>query len=294
MVAAMIADGKKLARVLVPRQLLESTATLLKTRLGGLVGRGIRELPYSRRTNPSRDVARVYFETQKHMKKNAGILLAAPEHIMSFKLCGLQQLSDGNLKEADPMVKIQDWLNVNARDIVDESDFVFSPRTALCFPSGNQTMVDHHPHRWRTIETLLKLVEGNVSSLQFEMKGSIEVKDRQNGGFPFVYFLRRQAEELLLLRIVDQLLSEHSVLPTKQFTEPQLAAIREFISTDRPSEDAVSLVGALTEDQPEVRNTIHLLRGLIVHRILLLTLRKRWSACSSPALQIWIMLLTSI
>ncbi|KAH8712054.1 hypothetical protein GQ44DRAFT_752359 [Phaeosphaeriaceae sp. PMI808] len=243
MVAAELADKKHLARILVPRQLLPSTATLLKARLGGLVGRDVQHLPYSRRTNPSKTVTRAYFDIQNQARKTATIFLGAPEHIMSFKLCGLQHLSDGRLEEAEPMIKIQGWLNENARDIVDESDFVFSPRTALCFPSGNQTIVDGHPYRWRVIEALLKLVESNIPSLQCEVPGSIEIVNRPNGGFPFIFFLQRNAEEQLLSRIVTQILGAHS----------ELAAIGDFISNVRPSEDTVQFV----------KSTIHLLRGLI-------------------------------
>ena len=277
MVAAEIADKKHLARILVPRQLLPSTATLLKARLGGLVGRDIRHLPYSRRTDPSKTATRAYFDIQNHARKNAAIFLAAPEHVMSFKLCGLQHLSDGRLEEAEPMIKIQGWLNENARDVVDESDFVFSPRTALCFPSGNQTIVDGHPYRWRIIETLLKLVESNIPSLQYEVPGSIEVVSRQNGGFPFIFFLQRNVEEKLLSRIVTQVLGEQSIFPIHGFSNSELSAIGDFISNVRPEEEAVQFVKSVMPDQPEIKKIIHLLRGLIVHRILLLTLKKRWN-----------------
>jgi hypothetical protein len=275
MVATELADKKHLARILVPRQLLPSTATLLKARLGGLVGRDIRHLPYSRRTDSSIKVTHAYFDIQKRSRKAAAIFLAAPEHIMSFKLCGLQHLSDGRQEEAEPMIKIQNWVNKYARDLVDESDFVFSPRTALCFPSGNQTLVDGHPYRWRIIEAVLKLVESNIPSMQYELPGSIEVVDRQNGGFPFVFFLRRDVEEELVSRIVTQILGEQSVFPIQSFSGSELAVLASFISDARPSEHAISFVNLL--HQTEIKKTIHLLRGLVVHRILLLTLKKRWN-----------------
>ena len=277
MVAAEIADKKHLARILVPRQLLPSTATLLKAKLGGLVGRDVRHLPYSRRTDASKTVTKAYFDIQNRARKTAAIFLGAPEHIMSFKLCGLQHLSDGRLEEAQPMIKIQGWLNENARDIVDESDFVFSPRTALCFPSGNQTIVDGHPYRWRVIETLLKLVENSIPSLQWEMPGSIEMFYRPNGGFPFIFFLQRNVEEKLLLRVVKQVLDEQLIFPTQKFSNPERSAIGDFICNVRPSEETVQFVKSVMPDKPEIKKIIHLLRGLIVHRILLLTLKKRWN-----------------
>ncbi|PVH96294.1 hypothetical protein DM02DRAFT_687922 [Periconia macrospinosa] len=276
-ITAELADKQHLARILVPRQLLPSTATLLKARLGGLVGRDVRHLPYSRRTDPSKTVTRAYFDIQNKVRKTAAIFLGAPEHIMSFKLCGLQHLSDGRLEEAEPMIKVQGWLNENARDIVDESDFVFSPRTALCFPSGNQTIVDGHPYRWRVIEGLLKLVESNIRSLQYDVPGSIEIVNRPKGGFPFIFFLQRNVEEQLLSRIVTKILDEHSIFPIQSFSDSERSAISDFISNVRPSEDTVQFVKSVMPDQPEIKKIIHLLRGLIVHRILLLALKKRWN-----------------
>jgi hypothetical protein len=274
MVAAEIADKKHLARTLIPRQLLPSTVTLLKARLGGLVGRQIVHLPYSRRTDPSRTITRTYFDVQNRARKLGAIFVAAPEHIMSFKLCGLQHLSDGRQEQAEPMIKVQDWLNSHARDLVDESDFVFSPRTALCFPSGNQTLVDGHPYRWRIIEAVLKLVESNVLLLQHEEPGAIEVVTRPNGGFPFVFFLKRNVEGLLISQVVGQILGEQSVFPLNDFSRSELAAIESFITKDRPSDEDIHFIDSV---KTETRKTIHLLRGLVVHRILLLTLKKRWN-----------------
>jgi hypothetical protein len=172
------------------------------------------------------------------------------------------------------MIKVQDWLNSHARDLVDESDFVFSPRTALCFPSGNQTLVDGHPYRWRIIEAVLKLVESNVLLLQHEEPGAIEVVTRPNGGFPFVFFLKRNVEGLLISQVVGQILGEQSVFPLNDFSRSELAAIESFITKDRPSDEDIHFIDSV---KTETRKTIHLLRGLVVHRILLLTLKKRWN-----------------
>jgi len=50
MVATVLADGENLVRVCVPKALLQQTAQLLQTRLGGLVGRRTGHVPFSRKT----------------------------------------------------------------------------------------------------------------------------------------------------------------------------------------------------------------------------------------------------
>lgn len=50
MVAAVLADGNSLTRLLVPKALLSQAAQILQSRLGGLLGREIIHVPFSRRT----------------------------------------------------------------------------------------------------------------------------------------------------------------------------------------------------------------------------------------------------
>src|ERR1700733_606541 len=72
----------------------------------------------------------------------------------------------------------------------DECGFTLAVKTQLIYPSGSQTTVDGHPHRWETAETLLRLVEGRLWNLQQDFPSSIEVVRRPQGGFPLVFFLR--------------------------------------------------------------------------------------------------------
>ena len=46
MLVAQLANGKNLVRVVVPRPLLLQTAQLLQARLGGLIGRKVKHIPF--------------------------------------------------------------------------------------------------------------------------------------------------------------------------------------------------------------------------------------------------------
>jgi len=119
MVAAVLADGKSLLRLVVPKSLLLQTSQLLQSRLGGLLGREVTHVPFSRRTPTNTATIQEYYRIHQNTQTSSGVMLALPEHILSFKLSGLQRLSDGFIPEAKEMINIQKWLACHARDVLD-------------------------------------------------------------------------------------------------------------------------------------------------------------------------------
>ena len=107
MAVAILADKKQLSRLIVPKALLLQTAQTMQSRLGGLVGREIRHIPFSRRTLTTANMLRLYSEHHREILRCCGVILTTPEHILSYKLSGLQCLADSRLKEAQEMVKFQ-------------------------------------------------------------------------------------------------------------------------------------------------------------------------------------------
>ncbi|OJJ45284.1 hypothetical protein ASPZODRAFT_99177 [Penicilliopsis zonata CBS 506.65] len=278
MIIAELADTQRLARVVVPKALLVQTAHLLQTRLGGLLGREVSHIPFSRKTPTNSDTMKVYFQLHKDIKRSSGVIITLPEHVLSFKLSGLQRLSDKQLQTANQMIKVQSWMQRVCRDILDECDFTLSARTQLVYPSGTQATVDGHPHRWEVAETLLHAVESHLWNLHEQYPYSIDVVHRRQGGFPMVFFLRQDVEEELLTRLVGDILDGRVLLlPTSECTQMELQVIRQFISDDIIPPAALEIVDHLFSDKPAARQVLYLLRGLLVHRILLLTLKKRWN-----------------
>ncbi|KAK6330344.1 hypothetical protein TWF696_003440 [Orbilia brochopaga] len=278
MAAAMLADGKRLLRVVVPRALLLQTVQIIHARLGGLVGREVRHVPFSRQTPTSTEVIKTFHEIHAKILKCSGLMISLPEHTLSFMLSGLQRLSDGRLEEAKPMVRIQGWLERVSRDILDESDFTLAVRTQLIYPSGSQKAFDGHPQRWKTAEALLALVHSYLINLQAMYPRSLEVVERTGGGYPFIYFLRRDAEEALVKRLVNDICSGRtSILPLADAPPNVQRAVKQFISDPRIPPGQVNEIRRLFENNVAIIKTIYLLRGLFVHRILLLALKKRWN-----------------
>ncbi|EER23013.1 hypothetical protein CPC735_020410 [Coccidioides posadasii C735 delta SOWgp] len=277
--AAELADTTRLVRLVVPKALLTQTAQLLHARLGGLVGREIRHVPFSRKTPTNPDMIKQYFDIHREIQHKSGVIITLPEHILSFKLSGLQRLSDSRIAEANAMIKVQGWMQRTCRDVLDECDFTLATRTQLIYPSGSQTAVDGNPFRWETAQELLRLVAGHLWNLQRDFPQSIEVIPRPTkGGFPVVYFLRRDAEDELITRLVKDIMKgQTSILPINNYNPQDRLAIRLFISNVHVQRAITETIGKIFPGNSAARKNIYLLRGLFVHRILLLTLKKRWN-----------------
>ncbi|PWY88271.1 hypothetical protein BO70DRAFT_419943 [Aspergillus heteromorphus CBS 117.55] len=278
MVASALADGKILNRLLVPKALIAQTAQILQARLGGLVGRSLVHIPFSRRTPTTPQVLQEYRALHEDMLKSSGIVLGVPEHSLSFKLSGLQQVSDMKLPEAVKMVAIQTWLDKVGRDILDECDFTLAVKTQLIYPSGSQLVVDGHPDRWEVIMAVLELVAQHLRDLARELPQSIDLVERTATAFPIAYLLRKDVEVVLAERIAEDVcLGRGAILPVRIWDAAEIDVIKQFICQDTLDESVGERAEYLLRDAPKVRKRAHLIRGLLVHRILLLCLKKRWN-----------------
>ncbi|KAF2802818.1 uncharacterized protein BDZ99DRAFT_428253 [Mytilinidion resinicola] len=279
MVAAVLADATQLSRIIVPRSLLLQTAQIFQARLGGLLGRKICHIPFSRKTQANSDTLKKYYSIHQEALKKCSIILGLPEHLMSFRLSGLQRVSDDRLAEAGWMVNIQRWLSKVSRDVLDECDITLAVRTQLIYPSGSQSAVDGNPYRWQTAEAILRLVDSNLTALRYRFPQSIEVVRRPSGGYPFIYLLRRDVEDALIEQLVKEICSGRtSVLPAaNECSKDDRSAIKHFISEAKVCDDIIKRVHGMFPGKPACLQILRLLRGLFVHRILLLTLKKRWN-----------------
>jgi hypothetical protein len=282
MASVLLANGESLARVIVPKSLRLQTAQLLQARLGGLLNRPIRHIPFSRRTATSPEHIAAYWNLHKTALKNGAVIICQPEHNLSFMLSGRQRLLDNNFEEAKPMIEAYSWITSRSRDVLDESDYTLAVRTQLIYPSGAQVSVDGHPHRWQVAEALLHVVDENVDVLARTHPFSIEIVRRPGGGYPVIHFLRRDVENELIRRLTADILSGRGgILPMKSFEAADRIAIKKFIQNDgnarkiRPK--TIEHIRNLCPSRPAIRQTVYLVRGLLVNRILMMTLKKRWN-----------------
>lgn len=278
MVAAVLANGKSLTRLTVPMALLLQTAQILQSRLGGLLGREIRHIPFSRGTGIDLSTIEAYRTLHEEVLNGSGVILALPEHLLSFKLSGLQCLSDSRHREAGLMIGVQTWLTRISRDVLDECDFTLAVKTQLIYPSGSQTSVDGHPFRWEIAQSVLSLAETHLWKLRDEYPNSVEVVKKPDAGFPVFYFLRKDAETALVARLVDEICAGNTpVLPMQRYTAGERDLVKAFISAAKVDRETVRTVTIMFLGKPSIAKKLLLLRGLFVHNILLLCLKKRWN-----------------
>ncbi len=278
MAVAFLANKKQLVRLVVPKALLLQTAQTVQSRLGGLVGREIRHVPFSRRTSTTPDMLRLYSRHHKEILHCSGVILTTSEHILSYKLSGLQRLADSKLEEAQVMVKFQSWLTNTCRDVLDESDFTLAVKTQLIYPSGPQISVDGHPHRWQVAQMLLSLVEDHLPDLQSNFPRSIEVVKRPHG-FPIVHFLRPDVEDALNQRIINDICDgQMSFLRLADSTSTaRKREIKRVLSDGKLDHKLIERASVYFTDKSSARKNMLLVRGLLLNRILLLCLKKRWN-----------------
>ena len=206
-VATALADGTKLVRVVVLKPLCGQMFQTLVQRLGGLVNRRIFYMPFSRKVNlTSLQIKRVRWILQE-CRDMGGILVVQPEHILSFKLLGLERLHnaerrDPNLKTrqwpkdeemlvARLLIDVQLWLKKNSRDILDESDEILNSRHELIYTIGNSKPVEHHPQRWLVVQELLTLM-GSILNQRRPNPRAFEIeksKYSRCGGFSSIRIL---------------------------------------------------------------------------------------------------------
>jgi hypothetical protein len=275
MVALELANNN-LCRIVVPRPLLLQSAQIMQAKLGGLLNREIIHVPFSRKTPTNKAMMHTFRQLHDHTQKQNGIILALPEHVLSFRLSGLHRLCDGRMEEAATMITTQAWFDHNARDVLDECDVSLAIRTQLIYPSGSQQTVDGHPFRWQTVQAILDLVSTYLNELMQRFPSSIEVVER--AGFPLVYFLRKDAEDYLIAQISRKICAGQTViLPVGSFSMTAQKDILDFITLPMVNADVTERVLSMFTEKRHLTDVVLHLRGLLVHRILLSTLKKRWN-----------------
>jgi hypothetical protein len=283
-VVAVLADGTRLVRVIVPKALTAQMFHLLADCLGGLVNRRIYFIPFSRslevnheKVAPLHEKVAALHEVMSECMKERGILVVQPEHILSLKLVSVEkqlpQAEAGQL--ANSLLKLHTWLHSHSRDILDESDEILHVRYQLVYTIGLQQHMEGFPDRWTTTEQVLGLVNKHGSPLRELFPLGVEYDRGPSGSFPHLRILHADAGEQLISWIVEDVIKGR--LPNFNFGQLRSGirdAIRSFISRENVPPAKVQLVKDYSQKTP-VWGGLLLLRGLLATGILLYAFRER-------------------
>ncbi|EEB90513.1 hypothetical protein MPER_11269, partial [Moniliophthora perniciosa FA553] len=126
MVAATLADGTKLPRILVLKSLATQTFSLLVERLSTLSNREILHLPFSRDVEVGQTQVQLIRHVYEQAISSHAILVAQPEHVLSYELMTVDRLLSSHTQlegeAARQLMETRLWLEANTRDVLDESD----------------------------------------------------------------------------------------------------------------------------------------------------------------------------
>lgn len=151
--------------------------------------------------------------------------------------------------------------------------------------SGPQLSVDGAPHRWLIIQELLHLFEEHLPSIRKEFPFSVEVVPRPwEKAFPMAFFLRKDAEDEFHRLIIEDIVNSRtsflrlseSGIPPKKVRK----TVRQFLSeasTKTQDKDGLKDVVSLFADRDSAGKTLLLVRGLILNKILLFCMKRRYN-----------------
>lgn len=232
-VATALADGKRLVRVVVLKPLSGQMFQMLVQKLGGLINRRIFFMPFSRSVGMDMKKATLIRETYQDFMRSRGVLLIQPEHILSFKLIGLEWLynqthkinnrnHNDNSREdgvADILLDTQRWLEENSRDILDESDEILNIRHELIYTIGNPKQIEGHPDRWLIVQEVFDLIRQHLRSTMNNARNFEVGAFEHPGCFPLIRILNRAAGQKLLDYVVSKIID--GTLPFRPRSDSQ-------------------------------------------------------------------------
>ncbi|KAK3721140.1 hypothetical protein LTR37_003430 [Vermiconidia calcicola] len=205
MVAAALADSKQLVRVVVAKPQSKQMSQMLISKLGGLLGRRIYYLPFSRALKMDTAAAKTVDRMLRGCMSDGGILLVQPEHILSFKLMGIECYNAGKPSVGQSLLLMQDMFDSCSRDILDESDENLSVKFELTYTIGTQQPIELTPLRWICVHQVLELVRQFAAIVANDLPKSVELTAHHKGGFPRVRILQSCAEERLVSLVARQI-----------------------------------------------------------------------------------------
>lgn len=202
-VAARLANGNRLPRVIVAKPQARQMLDILVPKLGGLLNRRVYQLPVSRSTSFTASMVGTIMRSCEQCMREGGVVLAQPEHILSLQLMTIQKAIAGESELAARLWKVHEFLESNARDIVDESDENLSTKFELIYTMGFQRAIEHGPLRWIMIQEVLAEILRSTRTAEREYPKEIEIDHSVRPSFPIIRFLSKEVSDTVIRSAVD-------------------------------------------------------------------------------------------
>ena len=274
-IAAVLADGINIARVIVLKPLAKQMLHILTRKLGGLINRRILYLPISRLLrldmHRTEKIRAVYNDCQKA----GSILLLQPEHLLSFELMGLEQCLSDNSNVSRVLLDTQKWLDDCSRDILDESDEILSVRFELIYTIGLQRAIEFSPDRWCLIQTVLELICKMAPVIHQLHPHGLELKNNRYGAFPQIRITKPVVGDIFLQLIARQICEDGlRGLHVWHLSDEDKMTLHAFLVGPKSKPDITRILGL--GDSYIMKSSLLLLRGLFQGILMFAFAQKRW------------------
>lgn len=278
MVAAALADGQRLVRIVVLKPLSTQMFHLLLNKLGGMLSRRIFHMPISRSVRLDVHKATEIRKLCEECMHTGGVLLVQPEHLLSFELMSLERLLSDELELGNILTETQLWLDSNSRDILDESDEILSVRFELIYTMGMQRAIEFSPDRWTIIEYILGLVSHFAQQILPLFPQGLELQTGCPGSFPRVRFLQHAAADKLLMMVARKVCDGGLPgVPIWRLPQHTRTIVYKFLTEHDMSEADSKPLQHYPLVNKSMWRSLLLLRGLIGGGVLAFALgQKRW------------------
>ena len=274
-IAAVLADGVNLARVIVLKPLAKQMWHILIRKLGGLLDRRILYLPTSRSMMLDIHKAEKFRAVYEECQQSGSILLLQPEHLLSFELMGLEQCLSNNSDVSRVLTDTQSWLDGCSRDILDESDEILSVRFELIYTIGLQRAIEFSPDRWRLIQDVLDLICIKAPIVHELHPLGLELKNVRNGAFPRIRILKPVGGDTLLQLVARQICKDGlRGLNVWHLSDEDKMSLCAFLVGPQSKRDIARILGL--DNSYVLRSSLLLLRGLFKGILMFAFSQKRW------------------
>ncbi|THU98858.1 hypothetical protein K435DRAFT_659994 [Dendrothele bispora CBS 962.96] len=286
MIASSLADGHKLVRVVVLKALCTQMFQLLVDRVSGLANRRVFYMPFARHLRVDKKMIETVQSLYEECMRQGGILVVQPEHLLSFRLMGIDRIVDSGLsylsQDADDtlcqqLVKSYRWLCAHSRDILDECDEILHVRYQLVYTLGRQGLLEDHPNRWTTIQEVFSLILRHSFTVRDEFPIGIHIQDEHvhKGDFPVITILETDARQRLFsLAVQDVMAGRLTNYPFQRFPSELKLAARAFICDQNIEKSQLALISHHCKGTSNWKGLL-LLRGLIAYGVLAYALNER-------------------
>ncbi|GAO13103.1 hypothetical protein UVI_02024620 [Ustilaginoidea virens] len=277
-IATSLADGKRLVRVIVAKPQSKQMEEIMKTKLGNALGRRIYFMPFSRAVPVDEQAAKELHSMLEECIAKKGVLIIQPEHDLSLQLMICDCFNSGRLATGNALCAIKRLFDNCSRDIIDESDEVFSPKYELVYPLGISQPVDFSTERCSFIQSMLAIVAKVAPEVKEEAPNGIEVSWIGKGRFPRIRLFTSEASDCLVKKVGEEICrSGFAELPIHRVPEQLKSDLLSYMTMMAPTaETCREIENGMAKWNSTMRKAFYLARGLLACEVLSTALRHRW------------------